>query len=79
MKKQEFSGGVSQAVSGIGSSSKSPGGKIKKRGQAGLDKEAKDALKNMDNKIEDLRKQVFGNINRVEAKLDDLQTEMYES
>ena len=70
-KKGDFSG-ASQGVSGIASSSKSPGGKSKKRGQAGLDKEAKDALKGMDNKIEDLRKQLFGNVNRLDAKLDDL-------
>lgn len=76
-KLKDFSG-ASQAVSGIGSSSKSPGGKLKKRGQAGLDKESKDALKNMDTKIEDLRKQLFGNVNRLEAKLDDLQVESNE-
>lgn len=29
----------------------------------------------MDTKIEDLRKQTFGNVNRIEAKLDDLQAE----
>ena len=33
----------------------------------------------MDNKIEDLRKQLFGNFNRLEAKLDDLQTETNEN
>lgn len=59
----------------MGSSSKSPGGKLKKRGQAGLDKEAKEALKAMDTKIEELRKQTFGNVNRLDAKLDDIQAE----
>ena len=32
----------------------------------------------MDTKIEDLRKQLFGNVNRLEAKLDDLQVESNE-
>ena len=76
-KKTTEASGASQAQSGVGqsgvgSSSKSPAGK-KKRGQAGLDKEAKEALKAMDTKIEELRKQTFGNVNRLDAKLDDLQ------
>lgn len=55
-KKTGEASGASGAHSGVGSSSKSPAGKLKKRGQAGLDKEAKEALKAMDTKIEDLRK-----------------------
>lgn len=59
----------------MGSSTKSPGGKIKKRGQAGLDKEAKEKLNAMDTKIEELRKQTFSNVNRLEAKLEGHQDE----
>jgi hypothetical protein len=65
----------SQGQSAVASSSKSPGGKLKKRNQAGLDAEAKAALKVMDTKIEELRKQTFGNVNRLDAKLDGLQAE----
>lgn len=50
--------------------SQSPGkdAKKKKKGPGGVDKETRDVLKTLENKIDDLRKQSMGEINRLEAK-----------
>jgi hypothetical protein len=41
----------------------------------GLDKESRELLKNMESKIEDLRKQAFNEINRLEAMMEKDQLE----
>jgi hypothetical protein len=53
--------------------SKSPGKadkKAKKKGPGGVDKETRDQMKTLESKIDDLRKQAMGEINRLEAKLE---------
>ena len=47
----------------------------KKNSVSGLDKESRDQLKSMELKIEDLRKQSFNEINRLEAMMEKEQSE----
>ena len=53
-------------ASGFQSTSKSPDDspkkKVKKKGVTGLDKESKEMIKSMENKIDSLRKDAFGKI-----------------
>ena len=44
--------------------------KKKKGGSAGLDKESRDLIKNLESKVEELRKSSFGEINRLEAMME---------
>lgn len=59
------------AASGVKSSSKPDHSKKKKKGgAAGLDKESRDLIKNLESKVEELRKSSFGEINRLEAMME---------
>lgn len=44
--------------------------KKKRRVSGGLDKEAKEAMKNVESKIDDIRKQSMNEINRLEAMME---------
>lgn len=59
-------------TSGVKTSSKPEGSKKtkKKTASVGLDKEAKDLMKNLEAKIEELRKASFGETNRLEAMME---------
>lgn len=58
--------------------SDAPTKKFKKKGAAGLDKESKDLIKGMETKIEDLRKQAFNEINRLEVMIENDSSEKLE-
>ena len=62
-KRKDYQSTIQGSIIG-GSSSQTK--KLKKRGSTGLDKEGKELIKNMEAKIEELRKSAFQEINRIE-------------
>lgn len=66
-KRKDYQSTIQGSILG-GSSSQTK--KPKKRGAAGLDKEGKELIKNMEAKIEEVRKSAFQEINRIESLLE---------
>lgn len=54
----------------MGNKDNSPAKRVKKKGAGSLDKESKDTVKQHEQKIEELRKQFFNEINRLEAMME---------
>lgn len=71
-KGKRFADDHPAGTSGVRTSSKPAEGskKKKKSGASGLDKESRDLIKNLESKVEELRKSSFGEINRLEAMME---------